>query len=143
MTDIIASPDAVVNGKYVREYPRRLVDVNGDGSEYAERLNVTGTANPVTGASVVLSSPPTNLSANADTAITFAVPVNHVYLQNNSGTAASVDFDATASLGAFLIPAGSPPIAFDFPCTVLHVYCTAALALNGTSGGNFVVRGRL
>lgn len=114
-------------------------------------INVTTTAgsglkrqtvDPTAGGVIALSSPPANLTGGSDTALTFVETVNHVLLQNNSNTAFNLNFDAAASAGTFLIPANSPPIAFDFLCTAVHILCSASLAVNGSTGGNVVVQGR-
>lgn len=97
-------------------------------------------SNPAAGATVALSSPPTTLTANADTTLTFATPVRHVLVQNNTATDKHVNFDAAASLGTLLVAAGVL-MAFDVPCTTLHVWSTAADNVNGATASNLVALG--
>lgn len=110
---------------------------DGGGVTYAPEV-----VNATAGASVALSSPPTTLTAGADTALTFATQARHLTVQNKSTSDVYIEFDATASLGSLVIPGGANALAsFDLPCTVLHAYCAAALNVNGTAGANLVVKG--
>lgn len=133
-----------------------------------DQINADGTITPATVATdrndqrvaavaqtaVALASPPASLTANADTTLTWnttsgeAYSVRRIEVQNKSGRngVAAVDVfiaaDATASQGNLVVPAGAY-LARDIPCNALHVYCSAALAVNGTSDGNLVVIGWL
>ena len=109
---------------------------------------------PVAQTAVALQGPPATLTASADTTLTWATTsgeaysVRRVFVQNKSGnngvTAVPmyVAFDATASAGSVRIDAGAW-LSFDVPNNALHVYCTSALAVNGSSDGNVVVLGWL
>jgi hypothetical protein len=104
---------------------------------------------------VTLSGPPANLTAAADTVLTWnttsgeAYSVRRIEVQNKSGrnSVAAVDIfveaDAAASPGSIVVPPGGSYLSRDIPCNVLHIYCSAALALNGTADGNVVVKGWL
>lgn len=101
---------------------------------------------PVAQTPVGLSSPPTALTAGADTALTFTVTsgeaysVRRLYVQNKSTTDCFLDFDTAATAGAIAVRAGTEK-AIDAPCNVLHVWCATAITLGGTADGNLVVRG--
>ena len=84
----------------------------------------------------------TVLTAGVDTSLTFASQVRHVWIQNKSNSDIYVEFDATATVGSLIIPGGAKALAeWNIPCTVLHVFCAAALAVNGTADANLVVKG--
>ena len=104
---------------------------------------VAQTAGLVAGSKVALSAPPATLTAGADTSLTFSSQVRHLYVQNKSSSDVTIEFDATSSAGSFIIPGSANTLVqFDLPCTVLHCFCAAAIAVNGTTGGNLVVEGR-
>jgi hypothetical protein len=89
---------------------------------------------------VALSSPPANLTAGADTSLTFASEIHHLLIQNNGAVTVGVEFDATASAGSLQVAAGQT-LLLDLPLTVLHCYSASAPAVNGTAAGNLVVKG--
>jgi len=115
------------------------------GNEYGVGVRQIGSAsvNPSAGAEVALSAPPAALTANADTLLTFASAVHHLEVQNKSGVDIYVKTDAPASQGSRKVYANGGSFFSDLPCTTLHIYSTAATALNGTADSNIFVEGRL
>jgi hypothetical protein len=89
---------------------------------------------------VALSSPAVALTQNADTLYTFRQPVRHLFIQNNSATDATIDFDTAASSGSILLKAGMH-LYLDIRVTVVHILSTAATNVNGASGSNIVLKG--
>ena len=82
-----------------------------------------------------------SLTANSDNLYTFPTQVHHLLIENNTTTPLNVEFDAQATAGSLLIPAGSAPIGIDVAVTVVHLYSAAASPVNGTAGSNIVLRG--
>lgn len=117
--------------------PRTMV-VGSDGSALNK---YTYSSNPYAGASVALSSPPATLTAGADTALSFAGTVNHVYLENNTASVVNYDYDTAATAGSPVLNPGDWRL-IDWPLTTLHLLCSVAVALNGGAAGNLIVRAR-
>lgn len=92
------------------------------------------------GASVALTSPAAALTASTDTSFTFASQAKHLFLENKSLTDAYFNMDGAASPGAYTLPAGGLRFV-DLPCTVLHLYSTAATPVNGATATNIVIGG--
>lgn len=92
---------------------------------------------------VALDTPPANLTAGANTALTFASTVYVVTVENNSGEDKTVAFPSPATAGSkkvldgevreFTIPGGT---------TTMGIYGASASALNGTAAGNVIIEGR-
>lgn len=92
---------------------------------------------------VALTSPPANLTAGANTALTFASAVTVITVENNSGEDKTVAFPSPATAGSrkvldgevreFTIPAGT---------TSMGLYGASASPLNGSAAGNVIVEGR-
>jgi hypothetical protein len=91
-------------------------------------------------AAIPLASPPAQTNAGSDTPLTWAQPVRHMLVQNNTAASVMVEQDAAASLGATVVAAGQL-LVLDVPCAILHLYTAAAQNINGTAGGGIVVRG--
>jgi hypothetical protein len=109
--------------------------VGADGSEV-----VSGAVDEYAGAQVALVAPPAGLTASVDTAFAFAQKVYHLWLQNNSAMPVGIEFVAAASAGSWQVPAGGA-LLLDVPVGVVHLYSTAATAVNGTAAGNVVLKG--
>lgn len=87
----------------------------------------------VGGAGIVLSA--------GDNALAFASAVNWFELQNNTSAPLRIEYDAGATAGSFLIPAGatySQYILF----TTLHIFAIGAAVVNGSAAGGIVLKGR-
>jgi len=92
---------------------------------------------------VALTSPPANLTAAGNTALTFGSAVTVVTVENNSGEDKTVAFPSPATAGSrkvldgeireFTIPAGT---------TSMGIYGASASPLNGSAAGNVIVEGR-
>jgi hypothetical protein len=91
---------------------------------------------------IPLVTPPAQTNANADTPLTFAMPVNTVTIQNNTLANAYYAFDALASLGSLVLYPGTTLIE-PKRVTAPHLFTVAAQNINGTSGNNIVVLGEL
>lgn len=70
------------------------------------------------------------------------VPVNHVYIENNTPANVQWELDATTNNGSPVLKPGDSK-QFDIRTTNLHLLTGAAQNVNGTSSGNIVVRGWL
>ena len=103
-------------------------------------LPVTVLSSASTGGAVDISSPAPGALSAGDNAITFASPVNHILIQNNTANDLNYELDAAASPGTFLLAQGQLA-QIDAPCAVLHLYVSGTPALNGAVAGNIVVRG--
>lgn len=95
---------------------------------------------PVASAPVSLTAPAAALTASADTLFTFASQVKHLFLENKSAADAYYNLDVAASPGTYYLPAGALRI-LDLPCTILHLYSTAATPVNGATAANIAVGG--
>ncbi len=146
----------LVNGQPVHRERHRIAGANPaelaaviagtpGGTEYGLVVRTVGSTvvNPSAGAEVALSAPPTALTANADTLLTFASQVRHLRVQNKSGTRIYIKRDAPASLGSEAVYENGGAYGDDIPCTVLHIYSTAPTNINGTTDNNIFVEGRL
>jgi len=91
------------------------------------------------GVAVALSSPPTNLTAGANTALTFASTVYVVSIENNSGEDKRVAFPSPAGAGSSLLPDGAHytySAGSDFAATgvaTMGIYGALATALNDST----------
>lgn len=119
--------------------PRRVAPAVGTGfSPPSAGDNV----NPAAGAPVALSSPPATLNAGSATLLTFATPVRHVEVQNNSSVSIGVEFDGTtATAGSFQVGPGQTYEA-DVSTSQVSFLSSLATNLNGSSANNVVLRGR-
>lgn len=91
-------------------------------------------------AAIPLTSPPAQTNAGSDTPLTWAQPVRHLFVQNNTAAAVMVEQDAAASAGSTVVATGQL-LVLDVPCAVLHLFTAAAQNINGTAAANIVVRG--
>lgn len=66
--------------------------------------------------------------------------VNHIMLQNNTGSNIQWDLDTAATAGSPVLATGQT-IFIDVSTTVLHLYAAGTPNVNGTSASNIVVRG--
>lgn len=91
---------------------------------------------------IPLVSPPAQLTAGQDTTLNFGTLVYSVMIQNKSTSDVYVEFDSAASVASLVIPGGSKALA-EFPvrCTTVHIFCAAALYVNGSNDNNLIVKG--
>lgn len=69
--------------------------------------------------------------------------VNHVLVQNNTTSYLNWEIDAAATPGSPQLAAGAT-LVLDVSMVALHLYVASGTpAVNGTTGGNIVVRGWL
>jgi hypothetical protein len=92
-------------------------------------------------AAVALTSPPANLTAGADTTLTFASAVKVVYVENNTGEDKNLAFDTAATAGSRKLLDGEAR-EYVVACTAVHVYGASASPVNGSAAGNLIVEGR-
>jgi len=113
----------------------RELDSNANGCG-PERV-VTSAMDGIIGPAL---SQPTQTTAGADTAWSFAQKVRHIMIQNN--TAGNVQFspDAVTSAGSPILASGGT-LFFDLRVTTMHLLTASAQNINGTSAGNIVVWG--
>jgi hypothetical protein len=115
--------------------PLRVVP-NGDGS-YALAV-----ASPFV-TPVALTSPPANLTAGANTALTFASPVYVVTIENNSGEDKNVEIPSPATAGSGKVLDGEKAeFSIAAGTTTVGIYGASASLLNGSVAGNVIVKGR-
>lgn len=121
--------------------------ISGGASSVAYSISVTGTerlqpnagvvvAGPPSPSSLVaLTSPPANLSAGANTPLTFSATVNHIRVENNSAVPIWVKYNAVATNGSLIqVPAGML-YAEDVQVTSVNIWSSVASALNTSSSG--------
>lgn len=84
-------------------------------------------------ASTALSNPPANTNSGSDTTLTFATPVAHWTLQNNSAAAFNYNPDAAATAGSLVLAPGAQAF-YDWPVSAVHVLTPSAIAVNGSGG---------
>lgn len=136
----VAATAAATGSILLYAFPKRVPPVVGSGFNFPAPVGAN--VNPSAGAPVALSSPPATLTANASTLLTFASTVRHIEIQNNTTDTKGVEFDGTtATAGSYQVPPGGTYSA-DVSTTQVALYGTLASALNGSSAGNVVVRGR-
>lgn len=92
---------------------------------------------------VALDTPPANLTAGANTALTFASTVYVVTVENNSGEDKNVAFPSPATAGSYRVLDGEVR-EFTIPAgtTTMGIYGASASPLNGSAAGNVIVEGR-
>ena len=73
---------------------------------------------------------------------TAPVTVNHIMLQNNTGSNLNWDLDVAATAGSPLLATGQT-LFIDVQTAVLHLYQAGTPNVNGSSASNIVVRGWL
>lgn len=85
-------------------------------------------------------------TANTDYVFTWGATgqtqVNHVLLNNNTGSDIRYDFDVATSNGSPVLPTGQT-LFWDSSTQALHLLTSAQQNVNGTSSGNIVVRATL
>lgn len=95
---------------------------------------------------VAYGSNPAALTANTDYSFKWGTAgttqVNHIMIQNNSGTTINFDLDVAATAGSPTLANGST-IFFDVQATAVHLLSTGTPNVNGATGNNVVVRGWL
>lgn len=65
--------------------------------------------------------------------------VRHLMIQNNTASALNWDTDQPATAGSPTLAAGAT-LFLDIVVSTLHLYTVGVQAVNGTAGGNIVVR---
>jgi len=91
---------------------------------------------------VALSSPPANLTAGANTVLTFASTVYRIYIENNTTESKGYAVPSPATAGSKLVFATAAiEIAVPGGTTTLGIYGAVASALNGSAAGNLIVEG--
>lgn len=92
---------------------------------------------------VALTGPPANLTAGANTALTFASTVYVVTVENNSGEDKNVAIPSPATAGSGKVLDGEiREFSIAAGTTTLGVYGASASPLNGSAAGNVIVTGR-
>jgi len=100
-------------------------------------------AGGVGGTAVALTTPPANLTAGANTALTFASAVTVVTVENNSGEDKNVAFPSPATAGSRKVLLGEVrEFTIAGGTTSMGIYGASASPLNGSAAGNVIVDGR-
>lgn len=73
-------------------------------------------------------------TASQDDSLTFASQVRKVALYNASANPVPLEFDQTSSAASFPMPPGAFWVFDNILCTVVHVFPSALLPINTTSG---------
>jgi hypothetical protein len=68
-------------------------------------------------------------------------PVTHMLVQNNTGAAVLLELDAVTSAGSYSLATGNTIFFDNIVSYALHIQTATAQNVNGTTGGNVVVRG--
>lgn len=92
---------------------------------------------------VALDTPPANLTAGANTALTFASTVYVVTVENNSGEDKNAEVPSPATAGSGKVLDGEiREFAIAAGTTTVGIYGASASPLNGSAAGNVIVKGR-
>lgn len=92
---------------------------------------------------VALVNPPAQTNAGANTVLTFAQEVNHLYVQNNTAANVFYAIDTPASPGSLVLVPGALLAYYKEATQTINLYTAAAQNINGVAGGNIVVMGAL
>lgn len=121
-------------------YGESIVTTDNHGNVTA--VNNVPVVSPLAGSLITLSSPPATTTPYTDTPVTFSQTAQHLKVQNTSPYPVHYAYDAVATPDSLsLLP--NEELLDDTPVTVLHLYTSASVAINGTSAGNIVIEGRL
>lgn len=92
---------------------------------------------------VALTSPPTNLTAGANTALTFASTVYVITVENNSGEDKNVAIPSPATAGSSKVLDGEiREFTVAAGAITVGIYGASASNLNGSAASNVIVEGR-
>lgn len=82
------------------------------------------------------------LTGSTDYSFAWTSAVNHVMLQNNTGSNLNWDLDVAATAGSPLLATGQT-VFLDVRTTILHLFAAGTPNVNGSAASNIVVRGWL
>ena len=84
---------------------------------------------------------PSTTTAGADTTYPFASEVHQLSLWNKSNSDVFFEFDAAASQGSRVVRANQVVVNLACRVTNLHLWCSAAININGSADGNIFLEG--
>jgi hypothetical protein len=117
--------------------PTTVQNVNGNGAAISANsspiVSATDDPNLTNGVQGWIAAAGTG-TAGQDDALTFASQVRTIALYNASSVAVPLEFDQTAAATSFPIPPGAFWIIEHVFCTAVHVFPSALLPINTTSG---------